>query len=56
MPMPTVVEGIGSDRDAQIEALADLLIREAAGAADLPALASGDAIPSKLTAAGNTFR
>lgn len=55
MPIPTVAEGIGSDRDAQIEAVADLLIREAAAAADLPALASGDAIPSKLTAAGNTF-
>ena len=47
--------GGGGDLDAQVEALADLLIREAAAAADLPALASGDAVPSRLTATGNTF-
>ena len=44
-----------SDLDARVEAAAELLVREAAAAADLPALAAGDAIPSKLTAAGNTF-
>lgn len=47
--------GLSESHEAQIEAVADLLLRESAAAADLPALASGDAIPSRLTSAGNTF-
>jgi len=49
------VAEVPSSEASQIEAVADLLVREAAAAADLPALASGDAIPSQLTATGNTF-
>lgn len=45
--------GVNESLGARIEAVPDLL--EAAAAADLPALAAGDAIPSKLMAAGNTF-
>ena len=44
-----------NDDSARVEAIADLLLREAAAAADLPALAAGDAVPAALTAAGNTF-
>ena len=53
--IPEEGEEAGGDLEARIEAVADQLIREAAAAADMPALASGDAIFSKLTATGNTF-
>lgn len=54
-PLPVGIRSSSETLEARIEAAADLLIREAAAAADMPALASGDAIFSKLTATGNTF-